>query len=75
MSDMDAGIVSQVEDTDNGYHRMEAFAESNNAITNKAEVIGSVIETISGIAKQTNMLSLNASVAAVKDIESIIKNI
>ena len=39
MSDMDAGIVSQVEDTDNGYHQMEAFAESINAITNNAEVI------------------------------------
>lgn len=71
---MDAGIVSQVEDTDNGYHRMEAFAESINAITNKAEVIGNVakstktivIETISGIAKQTNMLSLNASIEAAR---------
>lgn len=45
---------------------MEAFAESINAITNKAEVIGSVIETISGIAKQTNMLSLNASIEAAR---------
>ena len=102
-------------DTDNGYHQIEAFAESINAITNKAEVIGnvakstktiveegttvvadlkvqslstaeltgtiitdirelqsksadigSVIETINGIAKQTNMLSLNASIEAAR---------
>lgn len=45
---------------------MEAFAESINAITNKAEVTVSVIETINGIARQTNMLSLNASIEAAR---------
>ena len=115
MADMDAGVVSQVQDTENGYHQMEDFAESINEVSKKAEVIGSVakttkelveegstivgdlklqslstaeltetiftdieelehksadigsvIETINGIAKQTNLLSLNASIEAAR---------
>lgn len=115
MSDMDAGISSQVDDTESGYHQMEDFAESINEVSQKTEVIGrvaestkslveeggsivgelktqslstaeltetiitdieelerksadigSVIETINGIAKQTNLLSLNASIEAAR---------
>ncbi|MCO7600452.1 methyl-accepting chemotaxis protein [Pseudomonas chlororaphis] len=54
------GIIQQIS------HDLNEAARSIDAVSKQSEIIGSIVQTIRGIADQTNLLALNAAIEAAR---------